>query len=169
MPSNGRHRRQSQGDPTRGVSQRNAEPGRGKKQAKRAIRAFFLWGRTIWRGRLITTTAELAGTFEGNVIREVRQQVAHLRLYWTGLEGTGVTRDDTVAELCRYDQDLENEIERRSRELNQEEWISIASEERIALKEQIMQIRSTDPPVYEFLAGLKNPARTARHVLSSLL
>ncbi len=78
---------------------------------------------------MITTTAELAGTFEGDVIREVRQQVAHLRLYWTGLEGIGITRDDTIAELCRYDQDLENGIEKRSRELNQEEWISIASED----------------------------------------
>ena len=43
-------------------------------------------------------------------------------MYWTGLEGTGVTRDDTITELCRYDQDLTNEINRRSKELNQEEF-----------------------------------------------
>ena len=143
MPGTGGRRRRSQGDAHRGVSQRNATKGRGKKHVKRAIRAFFLWGRTIWSGRVITTTAELASVFDREVIREVRQQVAHLRVYWTGLEGTGVTRNDTITQSCQYDQELNNEIIKRSREPNQEEWIEIAREESAALKDQIMQIRDT--------------------------
>ena len=59
MPGTGSHRHRSQRDAHRGVSQRNATKGRGKKHVKRAIRAFFLWGWAIWRGKLITTTAEL--------------------------------------------------------------------------------------------------------------
>ena len=83
---------------------------------RRAIRAFFLWGRAFNKGNLITTTAELAGTFDSEIIQEVRLQVAHLRQYWVGLEGTGTTHDDTMAELCRYHQDLVNEIEQRKKE-----------------------------------------------------
>ena len=137
---------------------------------RRAIRAFFLWGRAFYKGNLITTTAELAGTFDSEIIREVRLQVAHLRQYWVGLEGTGTTHDDTMAELCRYHQDLVNEIEQRRKELNQEEWIEIAREELAALEQQLMEIRNAQYPTYSFFFehGLKSQARTGRPGLNSL-
>ena len=159
MPGTGGHCRRSQGETRPGVSHRNAKKGPGKKHVKKAIRAFFLWGRTMWSGRVITTTAELASVFDREVIREVRQQVAHLRVYWTGLEGTGVTRDDTITQLCQYDQELNNEIVKRSSEPNQEEWIEIAKEESAALKDQIMQIRDTQFPVYQFPQWADKPSK----------
>jgi len=48
---------------------------RGKSSARRRVRQFFLGGSCSWKGHLIKTQAQLAASFDGQVIREVDQQL----------------------------------------------------------------------------------------------
>lgn len=60
----------------------------GKQSVRRALRAFFLFGYTSYRGNAITCSSQLSRFFSDDIVREVREAISHLRIYWATKEGS---------------------------------------------------------------------------------
>ena len=76
-----------------GASSRDEAGGHMKRTVKRAIRGFFLWGRSTFRGKRILEWRDLVRKFPTQVIAQVRGEIAVQRQYWA-LQLRGTTTDD---------------------------------------------------------------------------
>ena len=143
MPS-----RSKGGPPREGISNPSVDsPHRGKKSVRRAIRAFFLWGRARYRGHLILEYTQLAGLFPALLIQDVRGSVSHLRRYWSAVEGTSTTTEHLIPQLLTYRTEVESTA-------NQHQAMGrssrIADEEGEALDDQLHRVADPQHPMYTF-------------------
>ena len=76
-----------------GANSQAESSGHIKRSVKRAIRGFFFWGRSTFRGKRILEWRDLVRNFPIQVIAQVRGEVAVQRHYWA-LQMRGVTTDD---------------------------------------------------------------------------
>ena len=76
-----------------GANSQADSSGQGKRSVKRAIRGFFFWGRSIFRGKWILEWRDLVRNFPLQIIAQVRGEVAVQRHYWA-LQMSGSTTDD---------------------------------------------------------------------------
>ena len=134
----------SNGDPLpQAISMRNQQGSYpGKKSARRSIRSFFFWGRSRYRGRLITTYAHLIIFFGAALIQRARLSVASLRCYLSSLEGTGTTRETIIPDLISYHN------ARKSHEHYQNHRDVGHSLESQNRQHQIIRTADTDYPAY---------------------
>ena len=138
-------------------------PARGKKTARRAVRAFFVWGRARYRGHLISDYTQLAGFFEQQLVHEVRVSVSHLRCYWVSQEGTGTTTDTLIPQLVTYQQAVQADI--RARAATGRPTLH-PEEENEALDEQVCRVAASVAPVYSFPLPTPRPPGMRRRALN---
>ena len=81
-----------------GANSRNEEGGHVKRAVKRAIRGFFIWGRTTYRGKRLLQWRDLVRNFPIQVIAQVRGEIAVRRQYWAQQMGGQTTDDESITQ-----------------------------------------------------------------------
>ena len=76
-----------------GANSHEGSSGHTKRTVKRAIRGFFIWGRSTYRGKRLLEWRDLVRNFQIQVIAQVRGEIAGQRQYWA-LQMRGKTTDD---------------------------------------------------------------------------
>ena len=79
-----------------GANSREGEGGHVKRAVKRAIRGFFIWGRTTYRGKRLLQWRDLVRNFPIQVIAQVRGEIAVRRQYWAQQMGGQTTDDESI-------------------------------------------------------------------------
>ena len=81
-----------------GASSRDEAGGHMKRTVKRAIRGFFIWGRTTYRGKRLLQWRDLVRNFPIQVIAQVRGEIAVKRQYWAHQMGGHTTDDESITQ-----------------------------------------------------------------------
>ena len=90
-----------------GANSQNGTDPEHKRKARRAVRGYFLWGRSYYRGQRVLHWRDLVQLFPISLIAQVRDQVAVQRQYWAK-QMEGSTTDDASLAMRL---DLEHQIQ----------------------------------------------------------
>ena len=91
-----------------GANPQDGTPGpKSKRSCRRAIRAYFLWGRAHFRKHRILSWRDLAQFFSIGVIAQVRGEIVARRQYWAATMGAETTDDASIAMRLNIEQDIQ--------------------------------------------------------------
>ena len=127
------------GNPSHGDLQpQSKREDSGQKSRAPSDPIFLLVGRTRYKGTLITHYIQFASFFERSVIYAVREDISHLRCYWSSLDGSIPTIDQHVSQMVSYREDVDRNlaVQRASSRPT-----DISQEEPEALEHQILTCR----------------------------
>ena len=87
-------------------SQEGTDPHH-KRSARRAVRGYFLWGRSYYRGQRVLHWQDLIRCFPITLIAQVRDQVAVQRQYWAQQMYANTTDDASLAKRLNLEHQIQ--------------------------------------------------------------